>query len=94
MGLGVGFTGTFTAGFGVILVPDLVGGLGLTGLGLGVGFDLGLGVGLDDGLEGSFGVGLGLADGVMGLVGEVSTLGPCTVSRVAVAVREPRGTLR
>lgn len=96
VGLFVGFAGTFTAGFGVILAPDLVGGVGLTGLGLGAGFDLGLGVGLGGTglgcLEGAFGVGLvlglGLAGGVVGLVGEVPTLGPCTVSRFAVAVRE------
>lgn len=101
VGLFVGFAGTFTAGFGVILAPDLVGGVGLTGLGLGAGFDLCLGVGLGctglGCLEGAFGVGLilglGLAGGVVGLAGEVPTLAPCTVSRVAVAVREPRGIL-
>ncbi len=101
VGLFVGFAGTFTAGFGLILAPDLVEGVGLTGLGLGAGFDLSLGVGLGGtGLgcfEGAFGVdlvlGLGLAGGVVGLVGEVPTLGPCTMSRVAVAVRELRGIL-
>lgn len=103
-GLGVGFVAgfavTFTAGFGVIFDPDLlVGGVGLTGLGLAAGLDLVLGVGRGgtglNGLDGGFGVGFGftLCGGAVGLVGEVLTRGPCTVSKSAVGVREPRGTL-